>query len=111
MTKKDNSIGKGRILLAILFVAFCILISLNRGSSYSQQQKPVSPPTQTTKPSNIGRHAYNATNGVWRGKIVGYKACRTQPSMNCYVVNRGEGYGNEEAPESNVVVRSTAPEN
>lgn len=110
MTKKNKPLSQNKIVLIVLFVAFCILISLNRSSSYSQPQKPISTPTQTTKPSNIGKHAYNATSGVWRGKIVGYKACRTQPSMNCFVVNRGDGYENEEAPESNVVVSSVSPD-
>ena len=60
--------------------------------------------------SDVGKYAYNATNGVYQGKIVRVGPCRVQPSINCYAIDTllGKGTDNErnvEHPVDNVTVR------
>lgn len=67
------------------------------------------PPTERQKvsESEIGKYAFNATNGVYRGKIVGKKPCNTKPTMDCYVIENEEFSKNMEAPVFNVIVKDT----
>lgn len=57
--------------------------------------------------ADIGKYAYNSTNGVYRGKILEKKDCASDSSFKCFVVENG---GTKmEAPVDNVLVKDTPP--
>ncbi len=61
----------------------------------------------STEDTDIGKHAYNSTNGVYRGKILERKDCTSDSSFKCFVVeNDGE---TAEAPVVNVEVKDNPP--
>lgn len=66
---------------------------------------------QSVTESEIGKYAFNATNGVYRGKIVGKKPCATKPEMDCYILENEEFSQNMEAPVLNVIVKDTPSTN
>lgn len=62
-----------------------------------------------TEDTDIGKHAYNSTNGVYRGKILERKDCSSDSRFKCFVVeNEGTTM---EAPVVNVDIKENPPEN
>ena len=59
--------------------------------------------------ANIGKHAYNKTNGVYRGEILEVKPCNTTSELTCYVVNQPSYMRPVEAPADNSIVKDEAP--
>jgi hypothetical protein len=88
--------GCSTIVLIVLGV-FALLIIVSTALFSSSPQ------------SNIGKYGYNKTNGVYRGKIIEEKACTTNSSVQCYVLEM-EGYSRPmEGPVDNVEVKDYPP--
>ncbi len=87
-------------LIAFLVIVFAPVILIGIVSAISPS------PNRDTA---IGKHAYNSTNGVYRGKILETKDCSTNPNYKCFVVEN-EGTTSE-APVVNVDVKDYPPEN
>lgn len=101
--KKHSIDPKLGLLLIVFSSAVVIVLARTTGFKPSDSQSTASPP------SDIGKYAYNATNGVYRGRIIEFKACSSEPNLNCYVVEHPDFSKPMEAPVVNVVVKDQPP--
>lgn len=92
----------GRHPIITFFLALFFLPILGAIFTFSSK-------TESPKPDQT-EYAYNATNGVFQGKILRKKACTTKPELNCYEVYMGPKYEKTmEHPVVNVDVKYTKP--
>ncbi len=96
---KKGGLGCGTI---VLFVTLLLIAS---SVAILVWQKPSELAKKSEQRENVGKYAYNKTNGVYRGKITAVKPCTTAPKITCYVVENPEYSRPMEAPVENTDVR------
>src|SRR5438105_1960872 len=107
-TEGKTKSSSGCLIAIIVIIAFfCLAIyltvaAINPAKQFEQAE-------QTATEAVVGKYAYNATNGVYRGKIIDRKPCNTNTNIECFVVTDEESQMNTEAPIANVIVKDTPP--
>jgi hypothetical protein len=105
----------GCLIAIVIILAFPIflaitLIAINPEKQFEQaEQQAILTPESQDPSAIVGKHAYNKTNGAYRGEILEVKPCNTAPELTCYVVNQPTFMRPIEAPADNSIVRGGAP--
>jgi hypothetical protein len=107
--------GRGCLVAILIIIAVPILlaitlIALNPAKQIETAGKNA---RLTEAPQDlsayIGKHAYNKTNGAYRGEILEVKPCNTAPELTCFVVNQPTYMRPIEAPADNSIVKDEPP--
>lgn len=96
---KKGGFGCGTIVLFVIVLFVILSVAILMWQNPSELVK------KSGQQKNVGKYAYNKTNGVYRGKITAVKPCTTTPKMTCYVVENPEYSRPMEAPVENTDVR------
>lgn len=110
ISEPANKPKQSKVLLILLaLLAFPLLAALIVVIANPTKKAEEAKQTQLIE-SVIGRHAYNKTNGVYRGRILQEKPCTTSPSQQCYLLEVEGASRNMEAPVSNIDVKDISPQ-
>lgn len=98
--------------LSIIFIIAIIVFFNLTGSTTKNNKETEKTIEPVSLSNNVGKYGYNKTNGVYIGKIISVKQCKTAPEIQCYEIDQGAGYSRpSEHPVDNVTVKdqSTQP--